>query len=297
VWCEDARTGEIIHLGGEFTWGDCREVAERFRALISAGILPGGGEAWEAVEPKLVFISDGAEWVTEHVLPLFSEVEVILDPYHVVGWFAAFACLVFGTGTAEARALREEAWELILGEPRGRKGAGAKKRRGHKKSRRIRSDHAHARFHRLPARYRRQAADGVTKKLMDLLAELPLKSRAELTAREELVERITKNAVRMRYPAYLRQGMQIGSGPMESMHKSGSQQRLKLPGARFTATTSQALLNLRMLELSGRWAEFWERRDLIQHLTRAFARPAAGRGQPVEDQEETRHAGIIAEAA
>ena len=30
VWCEDAKTGQVVHLGGEFTWGNCREVGRRF---------------------------------------------------------------------------------------------------------------------------------------------------------------------------------------------------------------------------------------------------------------------------
>jgi hypothetical protein len=60
LWCEDARTGSIIHLGGEFTWGDCREVAERFRTLLSTGILPNDDEAWRAIDPQLVFISDSS---------------------------------------------------------------------------------------------------------------------------------------------------------------------------------------------------------------------------------------------
>lgn len=29
LWCEDARTGAVIHLGGEFTWGDCRLPLQR----------------------------------------------------------------------------------------------------------------------------------------------------------------------------------------------------------------------------------------------------------------------------
>src|SRR5690348_8935749 len=31
-------------------------------------------------------VSDGAEWIPDHVLPLLPQAFVILDPFHVVGW-------------------------------------------------------------------------------------------------------------------------------------------------------------------------------------------------------------------
>ena len=57
---------------------------------------------------------------------------------------------------------------------------------------------------------------------------------------------------------------------MESMHRSGSQLRLKLPGARWLRETSQAVLQFRMLDLSGRWDEFWDQKDLTTHIATAF---------------------------
>jgi hypothetical protein len=65
-------------------------------------------------------------------------------------------------------------------------------------------------------------------------------------------------------------GMQIGSGAMESLHRTGSQLRLKLPGARWRPVAAQALLNLRALELSGRWDEFWSHDGLSQLLDDAL---------------------------
>lgn len=53
VWCVDRRTGEIIHLGGEFTWGDCEVVTERFFDLRRTGILPKDGDYGDGVRAQL----------------------------------------------------------------------------------------------------------------------------------------------------------------------------------------------------------------------------------------------------
>ena len=52
---------------------------------------------------------------------------------------------------------------------------------------------------------------------------------------------------------------------MESLHRTASQTRLKVAGIRCLAETSQAVFNLRMLRLCGRWDEFWQQPDLTQH--------------------------------
>ena len=58
---------------------------------------------------------------------------------------------------------------------------------------------------------------------------------------------------------------------MESLHRTGGQLRLELPGARWLETTSQAIFNLRMLQLAGRWKEFWGHKAITPLLVRAFA--------------------------
>ena len=40
---------------------------------------------------------------------------------------------------------------------------------------------------------------------------------------------------------------------MESMHRTGSQARLKRPGAKWLAEKAQAIFDWRMLKLVGRW--------------------------------------------
>ena len=110
VWCEDAETGQIVHLGGEFTWGDCHQVAERIRTLRDAGILPNDEPAWQAVDAQTVFVSDGSTWLLEHLVPLLMAPIVILDPYHLIDWFAQFTSVTFGAGSQRSRAASHAAF-------------------------------------------------------------------------------------------------------------------------------------------------------------------------------------------
>jgi hypothetical protein len=268
IWCEDADTGEIVHLGGEFTWGDCREVGARIRALLQTGVLPNGDEAWAIVNAQLVFVSDGSEWLIDHIVALLSDVEVILDPYHVIEWFTAFARLVFGVGSKESRAFHSAVQEVLFGKC-SKVVKPASKRRGHTKTRRQRRPHAHDRRWLRRGRPRTITTEATTMALLDLLAKIEIDIEHH-EAREALVNRLANNTLRIDYAPLLARGIQIGSGAMESIHRSGSQLRLKLPGARWLEETSQAVLRFRMLELSGRWDEFWGPKDLTTRIATAF---------------------------
>ena len=57
------------------------------------------------------------------------------------------------------------------------------------------------------------------------------------------------NSKRMRYKDYLG----IGSGPMESAHRTVIQQCMKLSGQRWTLRGTQQRANLRVVEKSGNW--------------------------------------------
>ena len=61
------------------------------------------------------------------------------------------------------------------------------------------------------------------------------------------------NSKRMRYKDYLGKGRLIGSGSMESAHRTVIQQRMKLSGQRWTLRGVQQMANLRVAEKSGNW--------------------------------------------
>ncbi len=62
------------------------------------------------------------------------------------------------------------------------------------------------------------------------------------------------------YPAAIAANLPIGSGEVESAHRYVIQKRLKLPGAWWTASNAQAMLNLRCLRANQRWADYWNKR-------------------------------------
>jgi hypothetical protein len=74
----------------------------------------------------------------------------------------------------------------------------------------------------------------------------------------------------MDYPAFRERGFQIGSGAMESLHRIGSQLRVKRPGTRWLAENALSVIQVRMMMLADRWTAFWEAPDLTQRLVHAF---------------------------
>ena len=82
-------------------------------------------------------------------------------------------------------------------------------------------------------------------------------------AREALTDHtryFRNHAHRMDYPRYVRNGWQIGSGPVESACKVVVAERLKLGGMRWGLDGANALCHLRALFLSqpGQWDAFWQ---------------------------------------
>lgn len=88
--------------------------------------------------------------------------------------------------------------------------------------------------------------------------------RPRLAAGQEAVRKAVgyfqANAARMRYAAFRRQGLFVGSGVVEAGCKTIVGFRLKQSGMRWTVRGANAIIALRCAELSGRWEEFWEAR-------------------------------------
>lgn len=259
-WCIDRRTGQTIHLGGEYTWGDCREVADRMRALVDL-LVPTGEAA-----PQVVLVTDGMPWIRDHVFPVMPPGTVfILDFYHLAQRLAKYAAAVHGPSADRARAWVRRIVTRLTGKRPYRR-TKLKKRRGHRKNpgrtrdpfRTVRpSDHPHG------------AADDL---LWTLIEEEP-----DSVALDELIAYVSPNLDRLDYSSYRAHGMQIGSGAMESLHRVASQMRLKLAGARWTAERATAVLNTRLMLLAGRWDAFWAQPDLTTTLGAAFGCPARAR--------------------
>ena len=269
LWCIDRHTGKIIHLGGEFTWGDCHRVAEIVDWLIETGHVPADGDYGEGLVAQIVLPTDGMPWIEDYVVKKFCDDAVaLLDPYHTVKHLKDYAAGRFGSTTPEARKFLRDALRLLLGPRREKKGTPRKTRKGSREG----------------------SANAITEKpylfsswevcenlplsvdvLIDrLLSDKDVKDDA-MEAHLNLIDYLDNNAYRMNYLLYRSRGYQLGSGAMESFHRSGSQIRLKLPGLKTLPETSQAIFNLRMLDLCGRWDEFWQQPDFYEQLVEVFS--------------------------
>lgn len=261
LWCIDQTTGQVLHLGGEYTWGDCREVARRVGELVQR-LFPTGEAA-----PQVVLLADGMPWIWEHVLPeLPDDTVAILDFYHASEHLSDYAKARWGAESEACTRWYKQARAGLLGK-REYKKKPSTRRRGHKKRRRS-------------ARRRKRTIHlsenpfGAGEALSNtLLADDTPDSALEAT--QSLLHYLGENADRMDYPAYRARGIQIGSGAMESLHRTASQVRLKRSGMRWLAENAVAILNARMVQLAGRWDDFWSQDQLTDLLKPALAGQAA----------------------
>ena len=69
------------------------------------------------------------------------------------------------------------------------------------------------------------------------------------------------------YGSFKSKGYPIGSGEIESAHKSIPQKRLKLPGASWSADSINPILSLRILRANSWWEDFWEQRTQVLFAT------------------------------
>ena len=71
--------------------------------------------------------------------------------------------------------------------------------------------------------------------------------------RDSVCSYLASNRDRMDYKAYRKRGLLIGSGAIESAHRTVMQRRLKRSGQRWSMGGAQRVLNLRICQMSGRW--------------------------------------------
>ncbi len=82
--------------------------------------------------------------------------------------------------------------------------------------------------------------------IIEALEKLP-KQQKTTAKRKRLINYYKQNKDRMQYHKYLKEGLLIGSGAIESAHKDVLQQRLKLSGQRWTKQGFQQMAQLRVV--------------------------------------------------
>ncbi|MBL7066215.1 MAG: ISKra4 family transposase [Anaerolineae bacterium] len=93
-----------------------------------------------------------------------------------------------------------------------------------------------------------------------VLRELRALSLACSTTPEPVAKAITyfeNQSLRMNYPLYVEQGLQIGSGSAESGVKQVVGCRINQAGMRWNPRRAEAVAHVRAAILSGRWDDFW----------------------------------------
>ena len=77
---------------------------------------------------------------------------------------------------------------------------------------------------------------------------------------------LTNNQSRIDYQAYLKAGLMIGSGVVESSNRRVVTQRLKQAGMHWSKTGAEGVMALRAAYLSNsnRWTSFWSQRSTIE---------------------------------
>ncbi|HRO46919.1 UPF0236 family transposase-like protein [Agriterribacter sp.] len=94
--------------------------------------------------------------------------------------------------------------------------------------------------------------DGKVKKVIANIQKQDKESEAAI----ELINYYTSNEYRMDYKTYKKIGAGIiGSGAIESAHRTVVQKRMKQSGQRWTNTGAQNMLNLRVLQMNGQWSK------------------------------------------
>ena len=85
------------------------------------------------------------------------------------------------------------------------------------------------------------------------LKRLSIKSKTVKTEQQNLLTYLQKNSIRMLYKTYLDKGYKIGSGAIESAHRTVIQKRLKQSGQRWTLKGAQNIIDLRLMNMNQQW--------------------------------------------
>jgi hypothetical protein len=256
MWGVDSTNGQVIHLGGEYTCGECQEGAQRFSALIKE-YVPTGPDAVQVVLP-----TDGMEWIRTWVFPQIPDGTVfIVDFYHAIAHTAEVARTRFGTGAKAAKARYSRVRTALFGTG-GYTRRTQKTREDHRKSKRHNGSRKRTTH---PSDNQYGAGEAPARQLID--TTVPEKHDKALN---KLLHYVSQNADHMDSPRYRTRGMSVRSPAMASFHPIASQMRLKLAGARWLPKNALTIRNARMMTLAGRWAEFWDSPELTLQLQMAF---------------------------
>jgi len=183
---------------------------------------------------KKVLLCDGERslWTYAESNPRFADYQMLVDFYHTCEHLADAAEALWGAGSPKANQWYEDYRHQLLHEDQGARAV-------------LRSMDYYRRTRRFS----------------------PTRREAIHTQRTFF----QRNQKRMTYAAFRRQGLPIGSGPVEAACKTLVKTRLGRSGMRWSWPGGQRILQLRTYVKSDRWDAFWEhyKRRWPAHYDRA----------------------------
>lgn len=110
-----------------------------------------------------------------------------------------------------------------------------------------------------------QKIDLLNDRIETIIAKLRMlacKTKKISEGQQKLLTYLNNNKTRMRYKTFRDRELFIGSGAIESAHRTVLQKRLKQSGQRWTQKGAQQIINLRLMNMNGQWHRVI---DLIKH--------------------------------
>lgn len=111
--------------------------------------------------------------------------------------------------------------------------------------------------------WRRAMQDSLKQNLINNVLNELIKHISDPNQKEHLClaqkcyQYMTKRLHQFDYKGALAQGLPIGSGKVESGHRSIIQERLKIPGAWWCRENMSAMASLRVIRVNGFWENYW----------------------------------------
>jgi hypothetical protein len=89
--------------------------------------------------------------------------------------------------------------------------------------------------------------------MINYIENIPCETKKKIERKQSLMTYINNNMERMKYPEYIKKNLLIGSGAIESAHRTVLQKRMKLSGQRWSEEGLKNMINLRVIKMSGYW--------------------------------------------
>lgn len=91
--------------------------------------------------------------------------------------------------------------------------------------------------------------------VLKYIENIPRVTKVQKDKYDTLIKYLNNNKTKMNYPQYISKGLLIGSGAIESAHRTVLQKRMKQSGQRWSKRGLRNMIKLRSANMSGYWNE------------------------------------------